>query len=130
MFYMIRGCGQMVGLVIGGAMFLYQLHEVLELKAEYVASEATVEGRLTILRALWNNREEGAESIEGIMRAWALVIVWAVTAALAGITAIASFWMKQYRLDRKWKVEEAKPMLNEMMKRTIEAQRWTKSPKA
>jgi len=104
MFYIIRGCGQTLGVAVGGNIFRYQLSDILGVGS--VAPEATVEGLLRILRNLRDNGEEDKELIRGIVQA--LMMVWAAGCALSGIMALASFWMKSYSLDRKLKAEEIK----------------------
>ena len=110
MFYMIRGCGQTVGVAIGSTIFRYQLANVLKSSDLVgdggVVAEATVEGLLRILRTLRENGEDGRVLIEGIVKA--LRVVWGVACAIAGVAAVASFWMKAYSLDRKGKVEDVK----------------------
>ena len=95
MFYMIRGCGQTVGVAVGSTVFRYQLADVLS----HAGAEATVEGLLRILRELKEGGGDSEELIEGIVRA--LRVVWGVGCALAGVAAVASWWMREYSLDRK-----------------------------
>ena len=106
MFYMIRGCGQTIGVAIGSTIFRYQLADVLSLGSGGAGAEATVEGLLRILRGLKESGGDSEELIEGIVRA--LRVVWGVGCLLAGVAAVASFWMKGYSLDRKGKLEEIK----------------------
>ena len=110
MFYMIRGCGQTVGVAIGSTIFRYQLADVLrssnflETGGSEVGAEATVEGLLRILRGLKESGADNRELIEGIVKA--LRVVWGVGCALAGIATVASFWMRAYSLDKKGRVED------------------------
>jgi hypothetical protein len=109
MFYMIRGCGQTVGVAVGSTVFRYQLADVLSHagaasianargKSGRAGAEATVEGLLRILGGLKESGGDSEELIEGIVRA--LRVVWGVGCALAGLAAVASWWMREYSLDR------------------------------
>jgi hypothetical protein len=96
MFYLLRACGQTIGVSIGGTIFRYQLSDVLDVGD--VSSETTVEGLLRILRGLDKNGMDDRVLIKSIVQA--LRIVWAVGCALAGLACIASFWIESYSLDR------------------------------
>lgn len=101
MFYMIRGCGQTIGVAIGSAIFRYQLANKLAsanfLGRQEIEAEATVEA---LLRTIKNLKESGAddrELTEAIVEA--LRVVWGFGCALAGLTGIASLWIKPYDLE-------------------------------
>ena len=101
MFYLLRCAGQTVGVAVGGTVFRYQLGNIL--KVGNVAPEATVEGLLKILRSL-RGRSEGEDLIQGIVKA--LMVVWGVGCAVAGVAGISSLWMKLYSLDRDRREEQ------------------------
>ncbi|KAH8807467.1 putative MFS transporter [Xylogone sp. PMI_703] len=101
MFYMIRGCGQTIGVAIGSAIFRNRLTSILSLTSfagkEEIAAGATVEALLRTLRGLKENGIDDRELINGVVKA--LRVVWGFGCALAGVTGIASYWIESYNLD-------------------------------
>lgn len=61
---------------------------------------------MRILRGLNESGGDIRELIEGIVKA--LRAVWGVECALAGVAAVANFWMKGYNLVGRGRAEELK----------------------
>jgi hypothetical protein len=102
-YYLIRTCGQTVGVAIGQTIFRAQLNSVLQ--GGSVSPESTVEGLLKVLRVLHDSGEENEVLTRGVVQA--LKTVWGFGCVISGVTGLASYFVKSYSLDRDVGMVEA-----------------------
>jgi len=108
LFTFFRGCGETVGVAIGGVIFqnriAVELKKFPDLAAVAKQYSLNVVAIIKTISSLPSNQPQALHAKEGFGAS--LQVVWVVMCALAGIALIATCFVKSYALDQALKAEQ------------------------